>query len=116
MKLLSSPILAFMLPAYCQQYEKVFTEVAVRLISHGFYRTLQCREKLKKLESYSKNIRNHNGQNESNRKPWCWFEIMDNIYGHRPMSSGSHCFKVSVTSIFLNDKSNLRKGNMKKIF
>ncbi|MEQ2292521.1 hypothetical protein AMECASPLE_023949 [Ameca splendens] len=46
---------------------KRFREVE-RITSNRFYRTPQCWEKLQKLKSYYRNIKDHNGRTGSNRE------------------------------------------------
>uniref|UniRef100_A0A671SJG3 Myb/SANT-like DNA-binding domain-containing protein n=1 Tax=Sinocyclocheilus anshuiensis TaxID=1608454 RepID=A0A671SJG3_9TELE len=67
--------------------EKVFQEVAQLLAAHGYHRTYkQCRDKLKKLKSDYRSIKDHNSRSGSNRRSWKWFDQMDAIYGGRPTS------------------------------
>ncbi|XP_070822727.1 zinc finger and SCAN domain-containing protein 29-like [Chaetodon trifascialis] len=69
--------------------EKVYQEVAQLMATHGYHRTYrQCREKLKKLKSDYRAIKDHNGRSGSRRKSWRWFDKMDSMYGHRPASNG----------------------------
>uniref|UniRef100_A0A3P9Q4J6 Myb/SANT-like DNA-binding domain-containing protein n=1 Tax=Poecilia reticulata TaxID=8081 RepID=A0A3P9Q4J6_POERE len=69
--------------------EKVFVEVSERMAGAGSKRTSQqCREKLKKLKSEYKNMKDHNGRSGLDRKQWRLFDHMDRIYGHRPASRG----------------------------
>ncbi|XP_035250058.1 zinc finger and SCAN domain-containing protein 29-like [Anguilla anguilla] len=69
--------------------EKVYQEVSELLAADGYQRTFQqCREKLKKLKSDYRSIKDHNGRSGSYRKSWKWFDQMDAIYGHRPVSNG----------------------------
>ena len=71
------------------QNEKVYQKVAEQLATHGYQRTFQqCREKLKKLKSDYRAIKDHNGRSGSNRRKWKWFNQMDAIYGHRPANNG----------------------------
>ncbi|KAL2102556.1 hypothetical protein ACEWY4_001724 [Coilia grayii] len=81
--------------------EMVYQEVSRLMASHGSHvRTfVQCCEKLKKLKSDYRSIKDHNGRSGSNRKNWRWFELMDNIYGHRPANSGREGGLDSATSI-----------------
>ncbi|TKS69445.1 Zinc finger and SCAN domain-containing protein 29 [Collichthys lucidus] len=80
--------------------EKVYQEVSRLLAFHGYVRTfVQCWEKLKKLKSDYRSIKDHNGRSGSNRKNWRWFEVMDSIYGHRPANSGREGGLDSATSI-----------------
>ncbi|CAM4571488.1 unnamed protein product [Leuciscus chuanchicus] len=59
----------------------------------------QCREKLKKLKSDYRAVKDHNGRSGSNRKSWKWYEQMDGIYGHRPVSNGREGGLDSATSL-----------------
>ncbi|XP_069580608.1 uncharacterized protein [Brachyistius frenatus] len=66
---------------------KVYKEVAALLAVRGYQRTyLQCREKLKKLKSDYRSIKEQ--KHGSNRKNWRWFEQLDAIYGDKPASGG----------------------------
>ncbi|XP_037095644.1 zinc finger and SCAN domain-containing protein 20-like [Syngnathus acus] len=68
--------------------EKVYRELAQRMASFGYNRTFrQCREKLKKLKSDYRAIKDNNCRGGSNRKSWKWFGHMDAIYGHRVRDS-----------------------------
>ncbi|KAL1005008.1 hypothetical protein UPYG_G00053330, partial [Umbra pygmaea] len=69
--------------------EKVYQELSQLMGTHGFQRSCrQCREKLKKLKSDYRSIKDSNGQKGSNRKTWKWFDQMDAIYKHRPANNG----------------------------
>ncbi|XP_061548467.1 uncharacterized protein LOC133410877 isoform X2 [Phycodurus eques] len=64
--------------------EKVYRELAQRMASLGYERTFrQCREKLKKLKSDYRAIKESSGRGGSSRKTWKWFGHMDDIYGRR---------------------------------
>ncbi|XP_051939144.1 uncharacterized protein LOC127612211 [Hippocampus zosterae] len=70
--------------------EKVYRELAQRMASFGYERTFrQCREKLKKLKSDYRSIKDNNCRGGSNRKSWKWFGHMDAIYGHRDRDNGN---------------------------
>ena len=70
--------------------EKVYQEVSELLAAHGYQRTFQqCREKLKKLKSDYRSIKDLNNGSGSHRKSWKWFDQMDAIYGHKPASNGT---------------------------
>ncbi|KAM9317860.1 uncharacterized protein KZ484_022283 [Pholidichthys leucotaenia] len=59
------------------------------MAAQGYTRTAkQCREKLKKMKSDYRAIKDHNGRSGVSRKEWKWYERMDAIYGHRPASQG----------------------------
>ncbi|XP_056126055.1 zinc finger protein with KRAB and SCAN domains 2-like [Rhinichthys klamathensis goyatoka] len=80
--------------------EKVYQEISELLSTHGYNRTFQqCREKLKKLKSDYRAVKDHNGRSGSNRKSWKWYEQMDGIYGHRPASNGREGGLDSATSL-----------------
>ena len=80
--------------------EKVYRQVAELLAAHGYHRTFQqCREKLKKLKSDYRAIKDHNGRSGSNRKNWKWFDQLDAIYGHRPANSGREGGLDSATAL-----------------
>ncbi|XP_018952447.2 trihelix transcription factor PTL-like [Cyprinus carpio] len=83
--------------------EKVFQEVAQLLAAHGYHRTYkQCRDKLKKLKSDYRAIKDHNGRSGANRRTWKWFDQMDAIYGSRPASNGREGALDSATSLLDN--------------
>ena len=70
--------------------EKVYQEVSELLAAHGYQRTFQqCREKLKKLKSDYRSIKDLNNGSGSHRKSWKWFDQIDAIYGHKPASNGT---------------------------
>ena len=53
--------------------EKVYKEVAKLMEDHGYIRSyVQYRDKLKKLKSDYKAIKDQNGRSGSNRKSWKW--------------------------------------------
>ncbi|KAM9364272.1 uncharacterized protein KZ484_010541 [Pholidichthys leucotaenia] len=59
------------------------------MAAQGCSRTAkQCWEKLKKMKSDYRAIKDHNGRSGVNRKDWKWFNQMDAIYGHRLASNG----------------------------
>lgn len=67
--------------------EKLFQKVAQLLAAHGYHRTYkQCRDKLEKLKSNYKTIKDHNSRSGSNRGLRKWFDQMDAIYAGRPTS------------------------------
>ncbi len=83
--------------------EKVFQEVAKLLAAHGYRRTYkQCRDKLKKLKSDYRSIKDHNSRSGSNRRSWKWFDQMDAIYGGRPTSVGREGALDSATPMLEN--------------
>ena len=68
---------------------KVFQEVSTQMSTSGYSRTVvQCREKLKKMKSEYRLVKDNNNTSGASRKNWKWFELMDTIYGHRPASVG----------------------------
>ncbi|XP_051556094.1 uncharacterized protein LOC127442256 [Myxocyprinus asiaticus] len=81
--------------------EKVFREVSQLLAAHGYHRTYkQCREKLKKLKSDYRSIKDHNSRSGSNsEKKWKWFDQMDAIYGNRPAINGRESALESATPL-----------------
>ncbi|XP_023133615.2 zinc finger and SCAN domain-containing protein 29-like [Amphiprion ocellaris] len=69
--------------------QKIYQENSERMAGFGRNRLMkQCREKLKKLKSDYRYIKDHNGRSGSNRQRWKWFDQMDAIYGHQPASNG----------------------------
>ncbi|KAG5831543.1 hypothetical protein ANANG_G00304800 [Anguilla anguilla] len=69
--------------------DKVYKELSELLAAQGYRKTpQQCREKLKKLKSYYRSVKDHNGRSGSYNKSWKWFGKMDAIYGHKPASNG----------------------------
>ncbi|KAL3056679.1 hypothetical protein OYC64_019207 [Pagothenia borchgrevinki] len=79
---------------------KVFQEVSALLSVRGYARTFQqCRDKLKKLKSEYRAVKEHNGWSGSDRRSWKWFDLMNDIYGSRPSSVGREgglCNRVAV--------------------
>lgn len=80
--------------------EKVFQEVAQLMAAQGFHRSFQqCRDKLKKLKSDYRQVKDHNSRSGVNRKTWKWFDQMDGIYGHRPANQGKESGLDTATSL-----------------
>uniref|UniRef100_A0A1A7Z2Q0 Wu:fc32g12 n=1 Tax=Iconisemion striatum TaxID=60296 RepID=A0A1A7Z2Q0_9TELE len=76
--------------------ERIFREISELMACHGFQRTgKQCREKLKKMKSDYRAIR----EKGETRKRWKWFNQMDEIYGHRPASNEKERGVNTVTAI-----------------
>ncbi|XP_033974711.1 uncharacterized protein LOC117473301 [Trematomus bernacchii] len=66
---------------------KVFQEVSALLSVRGYSRTFQqC-------------TTDHNGRSGSDRRSWKWFDLMDDIYGHRPSSVGREGGLDSATAL-----------------
>ncbi|KAL3043392.1 hypothetical protein OYC64_003288 [Pagothenia borchgrevinki] len=79
---------------------KVFQEVSALLSVRGYARTFQqCRDKLKKLKSEYRAVKDHNGRSGSDRRSWKWFDLMDEIYGRRPASVGREGGLDSATAL-----------------
>ncbi|XP_077398418.1 uncharacterized protein LOC144033896 [Vanacampus margaritifer] len=69
--------------------EKVYLELSQQMATHGFDRSPQtCREKLKKMKSDYKAIKDHGHRGSLYRSDWKWFGQMEAIYGHRRNSRG----------------------------
>ncbi|XP_061599252.1 zinc finger protein with KRAB and SCAN domains 2-like [Cololabis saira] len=69
--------------------EKVYLQLSQLMSERGYNRTLQqCRDKLKKLKSDYRAVKDHNGRSGASRKNWKWLTQMDDIYGQRPSSNG----------------------------
>uniref|UniRef100_A0A3P8RN94 Myb/SANT-like DNA-binding domain-containing protein n=1 Tax=Amphiprion percula TaxID=161767 RepID=A0A3P8RN94_AMPPE len=70
----------------------------------------QCREKLKKLKSDYRSMKDHNGRSGSNWRCWKWFSQMDAIY--RPASnrreSGLDSITAGLLETMLEDGENLK--------
>ncbi|XP_061782399.1 uncharacterized protein [Nerophis lumbriciformis] len=65
--------------------QKVYKELSQLMAAYGYERTFrQCREKLKKMKSDYRSIKD----NLSTRKTWRWFPHMDAIYGHPATPAG----------------------------
>ena len=62
--------------------EKVYVGVSEQMASRT---SRQCREKIKKLKTDYRAIKDHHGLSGS--KDWKWFEQMDAIYGNRPTTN-----------------------------
>lgn len=72
--------------------ERVFKELSETLMKYGFQRSSkQCREKLKKLRSEYRSVKDQNGVSGTERGVWKWFTEMDAIYGEKPVSNGREC-------------------------
>ncbi|XP_077065632.1 uncharacterized protein LOC143718456 [Siphateles boraxobius] len=83
--------------------EIVFQEVAQLLAAHGYHRNYkQCGDKLRKLKSDYRAIKDHNGRSGASRRTWKWFNQMDSIYGSRPASNGREGALDSATSLLDN--------------
>nr|XP_033952436.1 uncharacterized protein LOC117456614 isoform X1 [Pseudochaenichthys georgianus] len=66
----------------------------------GFSRTfLQCREKLKKMKSEYRQVKGNNNTSGAGRKHWKWFDLLDQIYGHRPANVGREGGLDSATAL-----------------
>ncbi|KAF7219862.1 zinc finger and SCAN domain-containing protein 20 [Nothobranchius furzeri] len=82
--------------------ERIFREISELMACHGFQRTgKQCREKLKKMKSDYRSIKDLRNKGEAHRK-WKWFDQMDAIYGHRPASNEREKGMDTVTAILDN--------------
>ncbi|KAL3050827.1 hypothetical protein OYC64_001151 [Pagothenia borchgrevinki] len=82
---------------------KVFQEVSALLSVRGYARTFQqCRDKLKKLKSEYRAVKDHNGRSGSDRRSWKWFDLMNDIYGRRPASVGREGGLDSATALLLS--------------
>ncbi|XP_014900839.1 uncharacterized protein LOC106955263 [Poecilia latipinna] len=80
--------------------ENVFVEVAERMTGAGYHRTSQqCWEKVEKLKTDYKNMKDDNGQRGSNQNWRQRFDLMDDIHGHRPASCGEDESVDSDTSL-----------------
>ncbi|KAL3064973.1 hypothetical protein OYC64_001083 [Pagothenia borchgrevinki] len=81
----------------------VFQEVSALLSVRGYARTFQqCRDKLKKLKSEYRAVKDHNGRSGSDRRSWKWFDLMNDIYGRRPASVGREGGLDSATALLLS--------------
>ncbi|XP_034074683.1 uncharacterized protein LOC117547886 [Gymnodraco acuticeps] len=59
----------------------------------GLSRTfLQCREKLKKMKSEYRQVKDNNNTSGAGRKQW--FDLSDQIYGHRPANVGREAWTL----------------------
>ncbi|XP_051907084.1 uncharacterized protein LOC127591214 [Hippocampus zosterae] len=69
--------------------EKAYLELSQQMATHGFDRSSQtCREKLKKMKSDYKAIKDHGRRGSLYRSDWKWLGQMEAIYGHRRNSRG----------------------------
>ncbi|XP_034095929.1 zinc finger and SCAN domain-containing protein 29-like isoform X2 [Gymnodraco acuticeps] len=79
---------------------KVFQDVSAQMSERGFSRTfLQCREKLKKMKSEYRQVKDNNNTSGAGRKQWKWFDLSDQIYGHRPANVGREGGLDSATAL-----------------
>ncbi|XP_033985785.1 epsin-2-like [Trematomus bernacchii] len=77
---------------------EVFREVST-LMSCYSRTVVQCREKLKKMKSKYRLVKDNNNTSGASRKNWKWFDLMDTIYGHRPASVGREGGLDSATTL-----------------
>ncbi|XP_033996621.1 uncharacterized protein LOC117490946 [Trematomus bernacchii] len=90
---------------------KVFQEVSALLSVRGYARTFQqCRDKLKKLKSEYRAVKDHNGRSGSDRRSWKWFDLMNDIYGRRPASVGREGGLDSATALLLSLHGKRKRG------
>ncbi|XP_065129112.1 uncharacterized protein [Paramisgurnus dabryanus] len=69
--------------------EDVMKYIVAELAKINIQRTTsQVREKLKKLRAQYKSVKIHNGRSGAQRKTFPWFDLMDEVLGHRPSVSG----------------------------
>ncbi|KAM9425040.1 uncharacterized protein KZ484_006649 [Pholidichthys leucotaenia] len=86
--------------------EKIYQEVSDHMAAQGYNRTAkQCHEKLKKMKSDYRAIKDHNGHSGASRKEWKWYEQMDALYGHWPASNGRDIGLDTATQLETVDKS-----------
>ncbi|XP_034068951.1 zinc finger protein with KRAB and SCAN domains 2-like isoform X1 [Gymnodraco acuticeps] len=82
------------------QNVKVFQDVSAQMSERGLSRTfLQCREKLKKMKSEYRQVKDNNNTSGAGRKQWKWFDLLDQIYGHRPANVGREGGLDSATAL-----------------
>ena len=79
---------------------KVFQEVSTQMSTSGYSRTVvQYREKLKKMKSEYRQVKDNNNTSGAGRKQWKWFDLLDQMYGHRPANVGSEGGLDSATAL-----------------
>ncbi|XP_034058961.1 zinc finger and SCAN domain-containing protein 29-like [Gymnodraco acuticeps] len=79
---------------------KVFQDVSAQMSERGLSRNfLQCREKLKKMKSEYRQVKDNNNTSGAGRKQWKWFDLLDQIYGHRPANVGREGGLDSATAL-----------------
>ncbi|XP_055015554.1 zinc finger protein with KRAB and SCAN domains 2 isoform X4 [Boleophthalmus pectinirostris] len=67
---------------------KIFERISEELENFGVHHTpKQCREKVKKLKQDYKKIKDYNNLSGAEIKTGKWYDILDNILGHRPFYS-----------------------------
>ena len=69
----------------CKRNIHVYERIARELCDIGYERTaVQCREKLKKLKSEYKKIKDNNNETGRKRKHWRFYDAVNNVLGCKP--------------------------------
>ena len=69
----------------CARNREVYEKLAEQMRAAGYSRTgVQCRDKIKKLKTEYKKIKDNNNKSGRARRSMRIFEAMDRILGHRP--------------------------------
>ena len=70
----------------CKRNQDVYRKISSELEEAGFNRTLQqCRDKLKKLKSEYRRVKDKQQHTGQGRYPeWEFFDVMDGVLGHKP--------------------------------
>ncbi|XP_024868165.1 probable autophagy-related protein 17 [Temnothorax curvispinosus] len=65
---------------------KKFWEIISQKLQEQSYNItgLQCKSKFNGLRKTYKNIKDHNNKSGNNRCTWSYFELMDEMFGHKP--------------------------------
>ncbi|XP_071651274.1 uncharacterized protein [Temnothorax longispinosus] len=65
---------------------KKFWEIISQKLQEQSYNItgLQCKSKFNGLRKTYKNIKDHNNKSGNNRRTWSYFELMDEMFGHKP--------------------------------
>ena len=69
----------------CTRNKKVYEKIAREMVEAGYDRTgVQCRDKLKKLKSEYKKVKDNNSETGRRRKVWKFYGCMNDVLGNKP--------------------------------
>ena len=69
----------------CTRNRSVYDKLSRQMTAAGFTRSaVQCREKIKKLRSEYKRVKDNNGLTGRGTRKWRYYDQLDAILGHRP--------------------------------
>ena len=80
----------------CKRNKQVYEKIVRGMRAAGYNRTfVQCREKIKKIRTEYKRVKDHNDESGRDRKDFVYFEKLDTILGHRPATQPEHVIDTS---------------------